>query len=82
MQDDQQRCKDLEEVYQEKGLVALQIRNRPALKLMKSDYLDFSDFVLPIKEANMGLLLASSFFVFAILSAAPGFGVLAAFFIR
>jgi len=38
-------------------------------------------FALPIKEANKGLALASSFLVFAA-SAEPSLGVLAAFFIR
>jgi len=40
------------------------------------------DLSLPIKEASKGFDFASSFLDFATASAAPGFGDLAAFFIR
>jgi hypothetical protein len=42
----------------------------------------YLDLVLPIKEASNGFELASSFLVLATLSAVPGFGTLAAFFMR
>jgi hypothetical protein len=50
--------------------------------LLSEQLLDYLDFVLPIKEANKGLVLASSFLALATSSAEPGFGVLAAFFMR
>jgi hypothetical protein len=60
-------------------------KGRLALTLISSsgaDYFFDFDSVLPINEANNGLLLASSFLDFATSSAAPGLGILVAFFMR
>jgi len=49
---------------------------------LSADHFFDLDSVLPMSEANKGLLLASSFLVLATSSAAPGLGTLVAFFMR